>query len=61
MGGRVETIILPLDLKPSEFQDAHEYFLRQRRQLKIIKAGLLQHPSDPHDRSNAFAMSLRII
>ncbi|XXG79423.1 hypothetical protein AAC387_Pa09g0495 [Persea americana] len=65
MGRRVETIILPLELlrhlKPSEFQDAHEYFLWQRRQLKIIEAGLLQHPSVPLDRSNAFAMSLRDI
>lgn len=65
MGRRAETIILPLELlrhlKPSEFQDAHEYFLWQRRQLKIIEAGLLQHPSIPLDRSNAFAMSLRDI
>ncbi|XXG89836.1 hypothetical protein AAC387_Pa12g1744 [Persea americana] len=61
MGTRIQTIILHLELKPSEFQSTHEYFLWQRRQLKIIEAGLLQHPSIPLDRSNAFAMSLRDI
>ncbi|XP_020590020.1 uncharacterized protein LOC110031243 [Phalaenopsis equestris] len=62
-GKRAETIILPLELlrqiKPSEFRDAQEYQQWQRRQLKILEAGLIQHPSTPLDRLNALALRLR--
>lgn len=65
MGRRAETIILPLELlrhlKPSEFNDSHEYHQWQRRQFKIMEAGLLLHPSIPLDKSNTFAMRLRDI
>ncbi|XP_068665471.1 protein unc-13 homolog [Aristolochia californica] len=65
MGRRAETIILPLellrDLKPSEFNDLHEYHLWQKRQLKILEAGLLFSPSIPLERSNSSAMRLRDI
>jgi hypothetical protein len=65
MGRRAETIILPLELlrhlKPSEFNDSQEYHLWQKRQLKILEAGLLLHPSIPLDKSNTFAMRLRDI
>lgn len=65
MGRRAETIILPLELlrhlKPSEFNDSHEYHIWQKRQLKILEAGLLLHPSIPLDKSNTFAMRLRDI
>ncbi|KAH7522041.1 hypothetical protein FEM48_Zijuj07G0095800 [Ziziphus jujuba var. spinosa] len=65
MGRRAETIILPLELlrhlKPSEFNDSHEYHLWQKRQLKILEAGLLLHPSIPLDKANTFAMRLRDI
>ncbi|GAV60308.1 DUF810 domain-containing protein [Cephalotus follicularis] len=65
MGRRSETIILPLELlrhlKPSEFNDSHEYYFWQKRQLKILEAGLLLHPSIPLDRSNTFATRLRDI
>lgn len=65
MGRRAETIILPLELlrhlKPSEFTDANEYHLWQKRQLKILEAGLLLHPSIALDKSNTFAMRLREI
>ncbi|KAM5553279.1 protein unc-13 [Rosa sericea] len=65
MGRRAETIILPLELlrhlKPSEFNDSHEYHHWQKRQLKILEAGLLHYPSIPLDRSNTFAMRLREI
>ncbi|KAK3022515.1 hypothetical protein RJ639_046792 [Escallonia herrerae] len=65
MGRRAETIILPLELlrhlKPSEFSDSHEYHLWQKRQLKILEAGLLLHPSIPLEKSNTFAMRLREI
>ncbi|KAL7081260.1 hypothetical protein ACP275_14G028700 [Erythranthe tilingii] len=65
MGRRAETIILPLELlrhlKPSEFNDPHEYHLWQKRQLKIIEAGLLLHPSIPLEKSDTFAAKLRDI
>ncbi|KAF2314020.1 hypothetical protein GH714_021559 [Hevea brasiliensis] len=65
MGRRAETIILPLELlrhlKPAEFNDMHEYHLWQRRQLKILEAGLLLHPAIPLEKSNSYAMRLREI
>ncbi|KAK9137752.1 hypothetical protein Sjap_008346 [Stephania japonica] len=65
MGRRAETIILPLELlrhlKPSEFNDPHDYHLWQRRQLKILETGLLLYPSILLDKSNAFAVQLRDI
>lgn len=66
MGRRAETIILPLELlrhlKPSEFYDNHEYHAWQKRQLKVLEAGLMLHPSIPLDnKSNTFAMRLREI
>ncbi|KAE8704748.1 hypothetical protein F3Y22_tig00110443pilonHSYRG00041 [Hibiscus syriacus] len=64
-GKRSETIILPLELlrylKPSEFSDAHEYHLWQKRQLKILEAGLIQYPSIPIDKANSFMIRLRNI
>ncbi|XP_028769572.1 protein unc-13 homolog [Neltuma alba] len=65
MGRRAETIILPLELlrqlKPSEFNDSNEYHMWQKRQLKIMEAGLLLHPSIPLEKNNTFAMRLRDI
>ncbi|CDY53192.1 BnaAnng12170D [Brassica napus] len=64
-GRGAETIILPLELlrhvKTSEFGDVHEYQIWQRRQLKVLEAGLLLHPSIPLDKTNNFAMRLREI
>ncbi|GAB2294352.1 hypothetical protein Dimus_028560 [Dionaea muscipula] len=65
MSRRAETIILPLELlrhlKPSEFNSSQEYHLWQRRQLKILEAGLVLHPLIPLDPRNTFAMKLREI
>lgn len=65
MGRRAETIILPLELlrhlKPSEFNDPHEHRLWQKRQVKILEAGLLLHPSSPLEINNTFATRLRDI
>ncbi|KAL4590980.1 hypothetical protein LXL04_003928 [Taraxacum kok-saghyz] len=62
MGRRAETIILPLELlrhlKPCEFNDSNEYHIWQKRQLKILEAGLLLHPSNPLDKSDSFATCL---
>ncbi|XP_074558922.1 protein unc-13 homolog [Curcuma longa] len=59
---KAETIILPLELlrqlKPSEFYDAQEYHQWQRRQLKLLEAGLLLYPSQTVDRQNPAAMRL---
>ncbi|KVI00382.1 Mammalian uncoordinated homology 13, domain 2 [Cynara cardunculus var. scolymus] len=64
-GRRPDTIILPLELlrqlKPSEFSSSNEYHIWQKRQLKILEAGLLDHPSIPLDKSNNFAVRLREI
>ncbi|XP_058101489.1 protein unc-13 homolog isoform X2 [Magnolia sinica] len=65
MSRRAETIILPLELlrhlKPSEFEGTHEYSHWQRRQLKIMEAGILLHPLIPLDPSNASAVRLHQI
>ncbi|MED6132649.1 hypothetical protein PIB30_020985 [Stylosanthes scabra] len=65
LGRQAETIILPLELlrhlKPSEFSSLQEYHLWQKRQLKMIEAGLLLHPSIPVDKNSNFAMNLREI
>ncbi|KAM3326828.1 protein unc-13 [Capsicum chacoense] len=65
MGRRAETIILPLELlrhlKPSEFSDSHEYHQWQKRQFRILEAGLLLHPSLPVEKSNTFAKRFREI
>ncbi|KAE8703040.1 hypothetical protein F3Y22_tig00110474pilonHSYRG00008 [Hibiscus syriacus] len=65
MGRRSETIILPLELlrhlKPSEFNDMDEYHFWQRRQLKVLEAGLVNHPLVPIEKSNSLAIRLREI
>ncbi|XP_057781519.1 protein unc-13 homolog [Salvia miltiorrhiza] len=65
MGRRAETIILPLELlrhlKPSEFADAEEYHQWQKRQLKVLEAGLLLFPSIPLDKSDPSAEKLSAI
>lgn len=64
-GRRAETIILPLELlrhlKPSEFNDSHDYHMWQKRQLKVLEIGLLLHPSVPVEKNNTFATRLRDI
>ncbi|GJW39485.1 mammalian uncoordinated homology 13 protein [Tanacetum coccineum] len=64
-GRRANTIILPLELfrqlKLTEFEDANEYHVWQKRQLKILEAGLLTHPFIPLDKTNTFAKCLRDI
>ncbi|KAL4561195.1 hypothetical protein LXL04_033358 [Taraxacum kok-saghyz] len=64
-GRRADTIILPLELlrqlKPAEFNDPSEYHTWQKRQLRILEAGLLDHPSIPIEKGNTFAMRLREI
>lgn len=64
-GRRANTIILPLELlrqlKLTEFNDTNEYHTWQKRQFRMLEAGLLNHPSIPLDKSNTFAKRLRDI
>ncbi|KAI3511468.1 hypothetical protein L1887_18622 [Cichorium endivia] len=55
-GRPADTIILPLELlrqlKPAEFNDITEYHTWQKRQLRILEAGILDHPSIPLEKSH---------
>lgn len=65
LGKRVEAIVLPLELlqqfKLSDFSDAQEYQAWQKRNLRILEAGLLFHPTIPLERSHSAAQQLRQI
>ncbi|GER25584.1 hypothetical protein STAS_01174 [Striga asiatica] len=65
VGRRTESIVLPLELlqqfKASDFTDQDEYESWQRRNLRMLEAGLLLHPAAPLDRSNSAANRLRQI
>lgn len=65
LGKRVESIVLPLELlqqfKSSDFSDAQEYQVWQKRNLWILEAGLLLYPAVPLERSDAAAQRLRQI
>ncbi|CAN6282797.1 unnamed protein product [Urochloa humidicola] len=63
VGRRPETIVLPLELlrqlKPAEFADADEYHQWQFRQVKLLEAGLILHPSLPLDRLHSAVLRFR--
>lgn len=63
MSKKVDSLVLPLELlrqlKPADFTDASEHRAWQLRQLKVLEAGLVSHPSVPLDRGNASASGLR--
>uniref|UniRef100_A0ACD5TJP0 Uncharacterized protein n=1 Tax=Avena sativa TaxID=4498 RepID=A0ACD5TJP0_AVESA len=63
VGRRPDSIVLPLELlrqlKPSEFSDAEEYHQWQFRQIKLLEAGLVLHPSLPLDRLHAAVLRFR--
>lgn len=65
VGKKADTIILPLELlrqlKPADFADGGEHHQWQRRQLKLLEAGLIHHPSLPLDRLNAPVLRFREI
>ncbi|CAN6296604.1 unnamed protein product [Urochloa humidicola] len=65
VGKKAETIILPLELlrqvKLTDFADSGEHHQWQRRQLKLLEAGLILHPLLPLDHLNAPALRLREI
>lgn len=56
-------MVLPLELlqqfKPSDFSDQQEYVAWQRRNLKVLEAGLLLHPHLPLDKKDTASQRLR--
>ncbi|KAG8491541.1 hypothetical protein CXB51_014802 [Gossypium anomalum] len=65
LGRRIESIVLPLEmlqqLKPSDFPNQGEYEAWQRRNLKLLEAGLLLHPLLPLDKTDTAPQRLRQI
>ncbi|KAL3650800.1 hypothetical protein CASFOL_007203 [Castilleja foliolosa] len=65
VGRRTESIVLPLELlqqfKASDFTDQEEYESWQKRNLKMLEAGLLIHPHSPLEKSNTLGQRLRQI
>ncbi|KFK40373.1 hypothetical protein AALP_AA3G365200 [Arabis alpina] len=56
LGRRVETMVLPLELlqqlKATDFQDQEEYESWQRRNLKLLEAGLILYPYVPLSKAD---------
>ncbi|PPS02281.1 hypothetical protein GOBAR_AA18378 [Gossypium barbadense] len=65
VGRRIESVVLPLELlqqlKQSDFSDQQEYDAWQKRNLRVLEAGLLLHPRVPLDKSNNASQRLRQI
>jgi hypothetical protein len=65
VGKKADTIILPLELlrqlKLTDFADSGEHHQWQRRQLRLLEAGLILHPSLPLDRLSASVARFRQI
>ncbi|XP_022754985.1 uncharacterized protein LOC111303174 [Durio zibethinus] len=65
LGRRIESIVLPLEMlqqpKLSDFPNQGEYEAWQRRNLKLLEAGLLLHPLLPLDKTNTAPEQLRQI
>ncbi|KAA3490507.1 Elongation factor Ts [Gossypium australe] len=57
VGRRIESV----QLKQSDFTDQQEYGEWQKRNLKVLEAGLLLHPRVPLDKSNNASQRLRQI
>ncbi|MFQ6638534.1 hypothetical protein Gotur_014654, partial [Gossypium turneri] len=65
VGRRIESVVLPLELlqqlKQSDFTDQQEYDAWQKRNLKVLEAGLLLHPRVSLGKSNNASQRLRQI
>ncbi|XP_065848994.1 protein unc-13 homolog [Euphorbia lathyris] len=65
LGRRMESMVLPLELlqqlKSSDFPNQPEYEAWQRRNLKLLEAGLLLHPHMPLDKTETSSRRLQQI
>lgn len=65
LGKRIESMVLPLELlqhiRSSDFTNEREYYTFQKRNLKLLEAGLLFHPHLPLDNSETAPQRLRQI
>ncbi|XP_074268979.1 protein unc-13 homolog [Silene latifolia] len=65
LGKRIELTVLPLELlqqlRPSDFPNQQEFESFQKRNLKILEAGLLLYPQVPLDKTDASAQRLKQI
>lgn len=65
LGRRIEVIVLPLELlqqlKPLDFPNQQEFEAFQKRNLKMLEAGLLLHPCVPLEKSDTAAQKLKQI
>ncbi|KAJ8768622.1 hypothetical protein K2173_023526 [Erythroxylum novogranatense] len=65
LGRRMESWVLPLELlqqiRPSDFPNQQEYETWQRRNLKLLEAGLLLHPYLPPEKTDTAPWRLQQI
>lgn len=65
LGRRIESMVQPLELlqqfKPSDFPNQQEYEVWQKRNLKLLEAGLLCHPHFPLDKTDNAPQKLQQI
>lgn len=65
VGKNVDMMLVPLELlqqiRLADFADVKEYQLWQKRQLKVLEAGLLLHPAVKLDQSNTAAQRMKQI
>lgn len=65
LGKRLESFVLPLELlqqfKSSDFPSQREYEAWQKRNLRVLEAGLLHHPHLPLDKADTSSQQLRQI
>lgn len=65
LGRRMESVVLPLELlqqfKSSDFPSQQEYAAWQRKNLKVLEAGLLLHPHLPLEKTNSDSRRLQQI
>lgn len=65
LGKRIDNLVLPLELlqqlKSSDFTDQQEYDAWQKRNLRVLEAGLILHPYQPVGKADAAAQRLQKI
>ncbi|XP_057522970.1 protein unc-13 homolog [Amaranthus tricolor] len=65
LGKRIDNLVLPLELlqqlKSSDFTDQQEYDAWQKRNLRVLEAGLILHPYQPIGKADASSQQLQKI